>query len=148
MAKKVKIIKEISPKKKEIKTESELEEDISDIEDEEFGEFISTGGASAPVLEASEMTQEIPVEALPTPAPLVGGPEFERISYTTGRPVAESEEEMKRKYNPSIEAQPIKEREIIRNQQTFRNRELAGIGDSDEEREQKYMTPETKKGGK
>ena len=153
MPKKIKEIREIPSKVKEVgeKGEETLEEEISDVEEENFSQFVSAG-ISAPVLGATEGVQEIPAEEhtqteIHQPEPTADTP-----PYVTSR--IETPEEEQRRYNPSIERGVIKEGTMQagpfpEQRDVFRNQELAGMR-AGEDRESKYeikaeMKKETKR---
>jgi len=151
MPKKIKEIREIPPKVREVgeKGEETLEEEISDVEEENFSQFVSAG-ISAPVLEAIEGVQQIPIEEhtqteIHQPEPTDAPP------YVTNR--AGTPEEEQRRYNPSIEGGVIKEGTmqagLPEQRDVFRNQELARMR-AGEDGESKYeikaeMKKETKR---
>ncbi len=142
---KIKNIKEIPSKIKEIKLqgmdESKLEENINEIEREEFREFITTGQMTAPVLESldeEEQVQQVKEISVPRPATAVDqrpiyaarpAEEDERI-YTTGA------------RRPDITLRPETE-SAIRRENPFEASEIARRGGSEvTEKEYEHLKPQ------
>lgn len=106
---KIKIIREIKPKIREIKKEEKkakenLEGEVESLDSKDFAEFVSSSGKTgnrriAPVLESEE-----PVVSEPTARTRQTAPQQEApVSYVPQRQTGQTAKELEKKYNPSIE---------------------------------------------
>jgi len=162
MPKKVKIIKEIPSKVKELKEEereeSELEEDIDESEEENFSEFMEQGGprTAAPLTlvsgQPTSEVEEVPVEPRTPPAGTsrMGEEAEARRLYEVRR--AEQEEKKyeaiilrgeRQKPVKDVRAKPIDQREIRRAQEMEMSERALS---PEERRERKYRSPAEQKG--
>ena len=121
---KIKIIRELAPKIKEIKEKAEagkeekLEEEIEDVEEQDFSRFISTGKFS-PAMQTGEIIPQAPIENI----------EELRTSSHEPAPQMTKEEAAAeaRKYNPSIEEVVPREEQFFPQRGFFESPELAHL---------------------
>ena len=122
---KIKIIREIEPKIKEIKVKAEagkeenLEEEIEDVEEHDFSRFLSTGRFS-PMLQAEGVSQ----------APIENIENLRASSHEPAPSMTKEEADAEaKKYNPSIERSGVisREEQFFSQKGFFESPELARL---------------------